>query len=86
MELSLQIITDTGIKLYSYSRAETMIDFSNIGVLHALLMTCMDKGAIPSIIKTENGFISYTTIDERIHLILFGKSSSKSSEKAEEYA
>ena len=54
--------------------------------MHAFLMTNLENGAIPGVIKTEDGFMSYTTIDEKIHLMLFGKTEKMSSERVEKFA
>ena len=78
------ITTDIGIWLYKRSTNLNAIDQNNLGILQAFLMTSNENNTTPLVIKTENGYISYTTIEIeewKIIISIFGSTSTVSSEQ-----
>ena len=83
------ITTETGEFLYKRSANLNSIDRNNLGILQALLMASNDSNSMPMVFKTDNGFISYTIIeqnDSRINIAIYGSTSTISSEKCIEAA
>ena len=78
------ITTDIGISLYKRSANLNAIDQNNLGILQAFLMTSNENNTTPLIIKTENGYISYTIIeidDWKLIISIFGSTSTVSSDQ-----
>lgn len=81
------ITTDTGISLYKKSVNLTAIEQNNLGILQAFLMTSTENSTTPLVIRTENGYISYTIIeveDSRLNISLYGSTSTISTERCVE--
>ena len=60
------------------------INQDNLGILQAFLMTSLENSSTPIVLKTENGYISYTIIeveDSQLNISIFGNTSTISSEQ-----
>jgi hypothetical protein len=78
MVFSLQIVTETGVNLFSKTEGMKEADFASVGLLQALYISGIDNNIKTELLTTKNSIIMYKDIDisdMKIILILYKNTS-----------